>query len=123
MEADRVYNFNPGPATLPLEVLKEAQAEFLNFNHSGMSILEISHRAKQYAEVHQQAKADIKELMGLGDDYEVLFCQGGASQQFAMIPLNFATKEHPGSYGRGCRLFQGSRLPSYPDPGRAHDQS
>lgn len=94
MEADRVYNFNPGPATLPLEVLKEAQAEFLNFNHSGMSILEISHRAPQYAAVHEKAKQDIKELMGLGDDYEVLFCQGGASQQFAMIPLNYATKEH-----------------------------
>ena len=98
MEAGRVYNFNPGPATLPLEVLKEAQAEFLNFNNSGMSILEISHRAPQYAAVHEKAKQDIKELMGLGDDYEVLFCQGGASQQFAMIPLNFATKEHPGSY-------------------------
>lgn len=98
MEANRVYNFNPGPATLPLEVLKEAQAEFLNFNNSGMSILEISHRAKQYAEVHAKAKADIKELMNLGDDYEVLFCQGGASTQFAMIPLNFASKEHPGNY-------------------------
>lgn len=98
MEANRVYNFNPGPATLPLEVLKEAQAEFLNFNNSGMSILEISHRAKQYAEVHAKAKADIKELMGLSDDYEVLFCQGGASTQFAMVPLNFASKEHPGNY-------------------------
>lgn len=98
MEANRVYNFNPGPATLPLEVLKEAQAEFLNFNNSGMSILEISHRAKQYAEVHAKAKADIKELMGLGDDYEVLFCQGGASTQFAMVPLNFASNEHPGNY-------------------------
>ena len=98
MEANRVYNFNPGPATLPLEVLKEAQAEFLNFNNSGMSILEISHRAKQYAEVHAKAKADIKELMGLGDDYEVLFCQGGASTQFARVPLNFASKEHPGNY-------------------------
>ena len=98
MEANRVYNFNPGPATLPLEVLKEAQAEFLNFRDSGMSILEISHRAKQYDEVHNQTKDDIKELMGLGDDYEVLFCQGGASQQFAMIPMNFASKEHPGSY-------------------------
>ena len=98
MEANRVYNFNPGPATLPLSVLKEAQAEFLNFGDSGMSILEISHRAKPYAAVHAQAKADIKELMGLGDDYEVIFCQGGASQQFAMIPLNFASKEHPGSY-------------------------
>ena len=98
MEAGRVYNFNPGPATLPLEVLKEAQAEFLNFNNSGMSILEISHRAPQYAAVHEKAKQDIKDLMGLGDDYEVLFCQGGASQQFAMIPLNYAMKEHPGSY-------------------------
>ncbi len=94
----RVYNFNPGPATLPLEVLQEAQAEFLNFGDSGMSILEISHRAKPYEKVHNQAKADILELMDLGDDYEVLFIQGGASLQFAMIPLNFATKENPGSY-------------------------
>lgn len=94
----RVYNFNPGPATLPLEVLQEAQAEFLNFADSGMSIIEISHRSKPYEKVHNQAKADILELMGLGDDYEVLFIQGGASLQFAMIPLNFATKENPGSY-------------------------
>lgn len=98
MFKERIYNFNPGPATLPLPVLKEAQAEFLNFAGSGMSILEISHRAKAYDEVHQKAKTDIKELMGLGDDYEVLFCQGGASQQFAMIAMNFATKEHPGNY-------------------------
>ena len=82
----------------PLEVLKEAQAEFLNFHDSGMSIIEISHRAKQYDAVHQQAKADIKELMGLGDDYEVLFIQGGASTQFAMVPLNFAAKDKPGNY-------------------------
>ena len=94
----RVYNFNPGPATLPLEVLQEAQAEFLNFDNSGMSIIEISHRAKPYEKVHNQAKADILELMQLGDDYEVLFIQGGASLQFAMIPLNFATKEKKGSY-------------------------
>ena len=98
LEANRVYNFNPGPAALPLEVLKEAQAEFLNFNNSGMSIIEISHRSKPYEEVHQQAKADILELMGLGDDYEVLFIQGGASLQFAMIPMNFASPEHKGSY-------------------------
>lgn len=98
MFKERIYNFNPGPATLPLPVLEEAQKEFLNFKESGMSILEISHRAKAYDEVHQKAKADIKELMGLGEDYEVIFCQGGASQQFAMIPMNFATKEKPGSY-------------------------
>ena len=95
---ERVYNFNPGPATLPVEVLREVQAEFLNFDSSGMSIVEISHRSKPYEKVHNAAKATILELMGLGDDYEVLFIQGGASLQFAMIPLNFATKEKPGSY-------------------------
>ncbi|MBQ6006665.1 MAG: 3-phosphoserine/phosphohydroxythreonine transaminase [Selenomonadaceae bacterium] len=94
----RVYNFNPGPATLPLEVLQEAQAEFLNFDETGMSIIEISHRSKPYEKVHNQAKADILELMNLGDDYDVLFIQGGASLQFAMIPMNFATKDKPGSY-------------------------
>ena len=95
---NRIYNFNPGPSTLPLEVLQEAQAEFLNFDNSGMSIIEISHRSKPYEKIHNQAKSDILELMNLGDDYEVLFIQGGASLQFAMIPLNFATKENPGSY-------------------------
>ena len=95
---ERVYNFNPGPATLPVEVLREAQAEFLNFDNSGMSIVEMSHRSKPYEKVHNAAKATILELMGLGDDYEVLFIQGGASLQFAMIPLNFATREKPGSY-------------------------
>ena len=95
---NRIYNFNPGPSTLPLEVLQEAQAEFLNFDNSGMSIIEISHRSKPYEKIHNQAKSDILELMNLGDDYEFLFIQGGASLQFAMIPLNFATKENPGSY-------------------------
>ena len=94
----RVYNFNPGPATLPLDVLKEAQAEFLDFDETGMSIIEISHRSAAYEKVHNQAKADILQLMNLGDDYDVLFIQGGASLQFAMIPLNFASKEKPGSY-------------------------
>lgn len=94
----RVYNFNPGPATLPLEVLEEAQAELLDFDGTGMSILEISHRSKPYERVHNQTKADILELTGLGDEYEVLFIQGGASLQFAMIPMNFASPEHKGSY-------------------------
>ncbi|MBR4382680.1 MAG: aminotransferase class V-fold PLP-dependent enzyme, partial [Selenomonadaceae bacterium] len=76
---ERVYNFNPGPATLPVEVLREAQSEFLNFDNSGMSIVEISHRSKPYEKVHNAAKATILELMGLGDDYDVLFIQGGAS--------------------------------------------
>lgn len=94
----RVYNFNPGPATLPLDVLKEVQAEFLDFDETGMSIVEISHRSKPYEKVHNQAKADILDLMELGDDYEVLFIQGGASLQFAMIPMNFATQDKKGSY-------------------------
>lgn len=95
---NRIYNFNPGPAMQPLEVLQEAQKEFLNFAGSGMSIIEISHRSKQYEQVHNQAKADIKELMGLGDDYEVLFCQGGASMQFTMVPQNFAVNGKVGNY-------------------------
>ena len=98
MEANRVYNFNPGPATQPLEVLKEAQGEFLNFKGTGESIIEISHRAKEFEAVLDQAKADILSLMGLGDDYDVLFLQGGASTQFAMIPMNFARDGKVGSY-------------------------
>ena len=86
---NRIYNFNAGPATLPLEVLKQAQDEFLNFDNTGMSILEISHRSPSYDEVNNQAEATMKELLGLGDDYQVLFLQGGASTQFAMMPLNF----------------------------------
>ena len=62
LEADRIYNFNPGPAAMPLEVLKEAQAEFLNFNETGMSIIEISHRSAPYEKIHNQAKADIWNL-------------------------------------------------------------
>lgn len=85
----RVHIFNAGPAALPDEVLKEAQGELLNFKDSGMSILEISHRSKPYEAVNAQAEADMKELLGLGDDYRVLFLQGGASTQFAMVPLNF----------------------------------
>jgi len=98
LENNRIYNFNPGPAMLPLEVLKAAQAELLNFENTGMSIMEISHRAKAYDKIHNQAKADIKELMGLGDDYEVLFIQGGASMQFNMVPQNFATDGKIGNY-------------------------
>ncbi|HHX76840.1 MAG TPA: 3-phosphoserine/phosphohydroxythreonine transaminase [Firmicutes bacterium] len=86
---DRVFNFNPGPATLPLEALEEAQKELLNFNHTGMSVLEISHRSKEFEKLVLEAEALMKELMGLSDDFKVLFLQGGASMQFAMIPLNF----------------------------------
>ena len=85
----RVYNFCAGPATLPLEVLQEAQADLVDYKGSGMSVMEMSHRGKEYDAIHNEAAANIRELMGLNDDYSVLFIQGGASLQFAMIPMNF----------------------------------
>ena len=84
----RVFNFNPGPAALPLEVLREAQADLLDYKGSGMSILEASHRGKEYEAVHNEAISNIRQLLGLGDDYAILLLQGGASGQFAMVPLN-----------------------------------
>lgn len=86
---NRIFNFNAGPATMPLEVLIEARAEFLNYQQTGMSILEISHRSKPYEAINAEAEANMKELLGLGDNYRVLFLQGGGSTQFAMIPMNF----------------------------------
>ena len=85
----RVYNFNPGPATLPLEVLEEAQKDLLNFAGTGMSVMEISHRSKEFDAVISEAESLTKELLGLGDNHRVLFLQGGASTQFAMVPMNF----------------------------------
>jgi phosphoserine aminotransferase len=84
----RVYNFNPGPATLPLDVLEEVQAEFLDYKDSGMSILESSHRGPEVDAMHQETVALVHELGGLGDEYHVLFLGGGASSQFYMIPMN-----------------------------------
>lgn len=84
----RVYNFNAGPAALPLPVLEKAQAEMLDLAGSGMSVMEMSHRSKEYAAVNDEAEANVRKLMGVSDDYAVLFLQGGASLQFAMIPMN-----------------------------------
>ena len=85
----RVYNFSAGPAVLPEEVLKEAAAEMLDYNGTGMSVMEMSHRSKAFEEIIQTAEKDIRDLMNIPDNYKVLFLQGGASQQFAMIPMNF----------------------------------
>lgn len=85
----KVHNFNAGPAVLPRAVLAQAQAELLDYQGRGMSILEMSHRSKEYEAVNAQAEARIKALLGLGDGYRALFLQGGASFQFAMVPLNF----------------------------------
>jgi phosphoserine aminotransferase len=84
----RVHNFNPGPGVLPLEVLQEAQAELLNFNGTGMSVMEISHRSKEFEAVIQTAEADLRELLGIPSNYKVMFLQGGATLQFAMAPMN-----------------------------------
>ncbi|NLL93480.1 MAG: 3-phosphoserine/phosphohydroxythreonine transaminase [Clostridiales bacterium] len=84
----RVYNFSAGPAVLPEEVLKEAAAEMLDYKGTGMSVMEMSHRSKAFDEIIKTAEADLREIMNIPDNYKVLFLQGGASQQFAMIPMN-----------------------------------
>ena len=95
---DRIFNFSAGPAMLPLEVLEEVQKELLNCQNSGMSILEMSHRDPVYDQVNAQAETDIKELLGLNDDWCVLFLGGGASLQFSMVPMNFLTPGKVGVY-------------------------
>ena len=84
----RVYNFSAGPAVLPESVLQEAADEMLDYRGTGMSVMEMSHRSKTYQTIIDEAEADLRTLMGIPDNYKVLFMQGGASQQFAMIPMN-----------------------------------
>ena len=84
----RVYNFSAGPAVLPEEVLTEAAAEMLDYQGTGMSVMEMSHRSKPYQKIIDEAEEDLRALMGIPENYKVLFLQGGASQQFAMVPMN-----------------------------------
>ena len=88
----RAYNFSAGPSQLPLEVLEEAQKEFLDFAGTGMSVTEISHRNKKFEEIVNEGSALLRELLNIPDDYAVIFVQGGASQQFAAVPLNLMHK-------------------------------
>jgi len=85
----RIHNFNPGPAVLPLEVLQQAQAEMLDYKGTGMSVMEISHRSKEFEVIVAEAQADLRDLLGIPAEYKILFLQGGASLQFAMLPMNF----------------------------------
>ncbi|SDI74897.1 3-phosphoserine/phosphohydroxythreonine transaminase [Alteribacillus bidgolensis] len=94
----RAHNFNAGPAALPVEVLEEAQKELVNFNNTGMSVMELSHRSKDYEAVHNEAISLVKDLLNVPDDYEVLLIQGGASLQFSMIPMNFLTNGKTANY-------------------------
>lgn len=95
---NRTHNFSAGPGTLPLEVLEEVRDEFLSFRDAGASIIEISHRSKQYTEVAESASRLLKKLLGLGDDWFVLFLQGGASMQFYQLPLNYLGPESVADY-------------------------
>ncbi|MFZ5463479.1 MAG: aminotransferase class V-fold PLP-dependent enzyme, partial [Pseudomonadota bacterium] len=84
----RVFNFSAGPAALPEEVLKQAAQEMLDWQGSGQSVMEMSHRGKEYMSIHEQAEKDLRELLAIPANYKVLFLQGGATLQFAMVPLN-----------------------------------
>ena len=100
----RAHNFSAGPAALPTAVLERAQAEMLDYQGTGMSVMEMSHRSAEFVDIAERAEADLRELLGVGDDYYVLFLQGGATQQFAAIPLNLlrdrtvANYVHTGSW-------------------------
>ena len=110
----RVFNFNPGPATLPLTVLQEAQKELLDYSGLGMSVMEISHRSHDFEEIIGSAEELMLEVTGLSDDYQVLFLQGGASLQFAMLPLTSL----PGCC-RGLYHHRQLRLQSLPGSGKS----
>lgn len=94
----RIFNFCAGPATLPLPVLEKARDELLNFNGIGMSVMEISHRSAEFDEVADRAEACLRRLMSIPDDYAVMFLAGGATTQFAHVPVNLASKDRPGAY-------------------------
>lgn len=98
MQMARAYNFNAGPAALPLEVLQKAQEELVDYRGIGMSVMEISHRSKEYEAINNETQTLMKELLGISDGYKVLFLQGGASTQFAMIPMNFLKAGQVGAY-------------------------
>lgn len=94
----RAYNFCAGPAALPEEVLKQARDELLDWHGHGMSVMEMSHRSKDYVSIAETAEQDLRDLLGISDDYAVLFLQGGASQQFTMIPMNLLNKGETADY-------------------------
>lgn len=95
---DRVYNFSAGPSMLPLEVLKRAQSEMLNYDNTGMSVMEMSHRSKAFEKIIRRAEELMRKLMNIPDNYKVMFLQGGASTQFAMVPMNLLKKSKKADY-------------------------
>ena len=103
----RVYNFSAGPAMLPVEVLKEAASEMLDYQGSGMSVMEMSHRSQVFQNIIDEAEADLRDLLNIPDNYKVLFLQGGASQQFAAVPMNLMKNVGEKSSTRGRKIRQG----------------
>jgi len=95
---ERIFNFSAGPAVIPLPVLEEAQRDMLALPGVGMSVMEISHRSKTFDEIIQGAETGLRELLGLPKDYQILFLQGGASLQFAMVPMNFLSLDQSADY-------------------------
>ncbi|MEH6501540.1 MAG: 3-phosphoserine/phosphohydroxythreonine transaminase [Pseudoalteromonas distincta] len=95
---NRLFNFCAGPAALPEAVLKQAQAELLDWQGKGLSVMEMSHRSEEFTQVAETAEQDLRDLLSVPDDYKVLFLQGGASQQFAQIPLNFMAEDGSADY-------------------------
>ncbi len=94
----RVYNFSAGPATLPEEVLSRAASEMLDYKGTGMSVMEMSHRSKEFISIAEQAEADLRELLNIPENYSVLFLQGGATSQFSMVPLNLLRGRNSADY-------------------------
>jgi len=121
----RVYNFSAGPAVLPEEVLKEAAAEMMDYKGTGMSVMEMSHRSKAYDTIIKEAEQDLRDLLEIPDNYKVLFLQGGASQQFAMIPMNFMKNGVADyivtgqwakkAYQEGCKYGKANKIASSED--------
>nr|AGS53022.1 phosphoserine aminotransferase [uncultured bacterium contig00031] len=103
----RVYNFSPGPSVLPLPVLEKAAAEMTEVNGTGQSVMEMSHRSKDFKPIIERTEALLREIMGIPSNYKVLFLQGGASLQFAMVPLNLAAGEAPGKGKRAAYVETG----------------
>ena len=98
MAENRVFNFAAGPSTMPLEVLREAQAELLNYGGTGMSVMEMSHRSKAFIAIYEDAKARLRSLLKVPEDFDILLLQGGATLQFAMVPMNLIAKTGKADY-------------------------
>ncbi|MDO4372374.1 MAG: 3-phosphoserine/phosphohydroxythreonine transaminase, partial [Clostridia bacterium] len=102
MKYDRTYNFSAGPAMMPEEVLEEIRDEMMNYRGSGMCVMEMSHRSKVFDRIAKEAEADLREVMGIPDNYRVLFVQGGGTLQFAMVPMNLMKN------GKACYVETGT---------------